>query len=106
MINNLLKLLSITLLLGLFLFPQDGFAQLTGTKTIPGDYATITAAVTDFNTQGVGSGGVTFNVAAGYTESTTTDITITATGIAGNAIVFQKSGAGANPLITRTDAGT
>ena len=105
MINNLLKLLSITLLLGLFLFPQDGFAQLTGTKTIPGDYATIAAAVVDLNTQGVGSGGVTFNVAAGYTESTTADITITATGTAGNAIVFQKSGVGANPLITRTDAG-
>ncbi len=105
MFNNLLKLLSITLLLGLFIFPQDTFAQLTGTKNVPGDYATIAAAVVDLNTQGVGSGGVTFNVAAGYTESTTADITITATGTAGNSIVFQKSGVGANPLITRTDAG-
>ncbi len=105
MIKNLLKLFSFTFLFLLFLFSQTSFAQLTGTKNIPGDYATITAAVTDLNTQGVGAGGVTFNVAAGYTELTTADITITATGIAGNSIVFQKSGVGANPLITRTDAG-
>ena len=81
-------------------------AQLTGTKTIPGNYASIEAAVTDLNTQGVGTGGVTFNVASGYTESTTAPIIITATGTAANPIVFQKSGTGANPVITRTDAGS
>ena len=43
-------------------------AQLTGTKTIPGDYATIALAVTDLNTQGVGAGGVTFNVIAGRND--------------------------------------
>jgi len=90
----------------LFLCNSSSFAQLSGTKNIPGDYATISAAVTDLNTQGVGSGGVTFNVNAGYTETTTAQILITATGTAGNPIVFQKSGAGSNPLITRTDAGT
>ncbi|MEN9744031.1 MAG: hypothetical protein RLZZ65_1836 [Bacteroidota bacterium] len=81
-------------------------AQLTGTKTIPGNYATIAAAITDLNTQGVGTGGVTFNVASGYTESTTAPLIITATGTAASPIVFQKSGSGANPVITRTDAGT
>ena len=81
-------------------------AQLTGIKTIPGNYASISAAVTDLNTQGVGTGGVTFNVASGYTESTTAPIIITATGTTANPIVFQKSGTGANPVITRTDAGT
>lgn len=81
-------------------------AQLTGTKTIPGNYASIAAAITDLNTQGVGAGGVTFNVASGYTESTTAPIIITATGTAANPIVIQKSGTGANPVITRTDAGT
>ena len=81
------------------------FAQLTGTKTIPGDYATVAAAVTDLNTLGVGAGGVTFDVAAGHTESNAASITITATGISGNPIVFQKSGGGANPVITRNDAG-
>jgi hypothetical protein len=74
-------------------------AQLTGTKTIPGSYATLAAAITDLNTQGVGTGGVTFNIAAGYTE-TAANLLITATGTAANPIVFQKSGSGANPLIT------
>ena len=81
-------------------------AQLTGVKTIPGNYATISAAVTALNTQGVGTGGVTFNVASGHTESITAPILITATGTTANPIVFQKSGTGANPVITRTDAGT
>ncbi|MBP6430855.1 MAG: laminin G domain-containing protein [Ferruginibacter sp.] len=73
-------------------------AQLTGTKTIPGDYATITAAVAALNSSGVGAGGVTFNIAAGYTE--TGNNTITATGTAANPIIFQKSGVGTNPTIT------
>ena len=49
---------------------------------------------------GVGSGGVTFNVAAGYTQTLTGKIVITATGTAGNPIIFQKSGSGANPKLT------
>lgn len=76
-----------------------GFGQLTGIKTIPGNYATITAAIAALNTQGVGSGGVTFNVAAGYTE-TASNLIITATGTLANPIVFQKSGTGTDPLIT------
>lgn len=80
----------------------SSFAQLTGTKTIPGDYATITAAVTDLNTVGVGLGGVTFNVAAGYTESNVNVVLTCTTNppTAQNPITFQKSGAGANPLLT------
>lgn len=79
---------------------------LTGTKTIPGNYASIAAAIADLNTQGVGSGGVTFNVAAGYTETITAPLSITATGTASNPIIFQKSGSGANPLITAYTGGT
>ncbi|MFC4262015.1 T9SS type A sorting domain-containing protein [Ferruginibacter yonginensis] len=44
-------------------------AQLTGTKNIPGDYATLAAAITDLNTQGVGTGGVIINVLAGNPQS-------------------------------------
>jgi hypothetical protein len=44
-------------------------AQLTGIKNIPGDYATLAAAITDLNAQGVGAGGVTFNVLAGNPQS-------------------------------------
>lgn len=93
------------LLVLLFILATQLMAQLTGTKTIPGDYATVAAAVTDLNAQGVGAAGVTFNVAAGHTE--TTDIAeITATGTLANPIVFQKSGTGANPLLTRLTPGT
>ena len=91
----LLSVLSLMLLLT----QGKTYAQLTGTKTIPGDYATIAAAITDLNTVGVGSGGVTFNVAAGHTE-TSANLIITATGTSSNPIVFQKSGSGTNPLIT------
>ena len=82
------------------LITSSSFAQLSGIKTIPGNYATITAAVNALNAQGVGAGGVTFNVAAGNTETLTARINLTATGTASNPIVFQKSGSGANPKIT------
>lgn len=97
--------LCLTLLLSV-LFTKQSYAQLTGVKTIPGTYPTVAAAVTDLNTQGVGAGGVTFNIAAGYTETLTATLSITATGTLANPIVFQKSGAGANPLITAYTGGT
>jgi trimeric autotransporter adhesin len=80
-----------------------GLAQLTGIKTIPGDYASVAAAITALNTSGVGIGGVTFNIAAGYAEtfsSPTAGYITTNTGTAANQIIFQKSGSGANPVIT------
>ncbi len=88
------------------LFATQSWAQLTGIKTIPGDYASLELAVAALNTQGVGSGGVTFNIAAGYTETPAGPILLTATGTAANPIIFQKSGLGLNPVISRTDAGT
>lgn len=88
-----------------FLFGQ----ALTGIKTIPGDYASLATAITGLNANGVGSGGVIFNIASGYSETFTTPASglITATGTALNPIVFQKSGSGENPLITAaTGVGT
>lgn len=83
------------------LFSSNVFGQLTGIKTIPGNYATLASAITSLNLQGVGTGGVIFNVAAGYVETAPAGgLVITATGTATNTIVFQKSGTGANPLIT------
>ena len=105
-ISTKLKSLHILAVVLMLLSTSNLLAQLTGTKTIPGNYATLTAAIADLNTQGVGTGGVTFNVASGYTQSITAPIIITATGTAANPILFQKSGTGANPVITRTDAGT
>ena len=81
-------------------------SPLSETRTIPGNYATIAEAVTALNGGTVPDGGITINVAAGHTESITAPILLTATGREGSQIVFIKSGAGANPLITRTDAGT
>ena len=83
-----------------FFLTNNVFAQLSGIKTIPTNYASIAAFVTDVNTQGVGAGGVTLNVPAGYTETLTGKITLTATGTAANPIIIQKSGAGANPKLT------
>ena len=85
------------------LFSQVAFGQLTGIKTIPGDYPTIASAITALNASGVGAGGVIFNVAAGYTETLPSSVAgtiTTVTSSAANPIVFQKSGAGTNPKIT------
>lgn len=78
-------------------------AQVAGVKNIPGDYATIQAAITDLNTVGVGAGGATINIVAGYTETPSVALVLTmATNppTASRPLIFQKSGAGANPLIT------
>ena len=50
-------------------FAISASAQLMGTKNIPGDYADLAAAITDLNTQGVGAGGVTFNLVAGNPQT-------------------------------------
>ena len=88
------------MLIGLCQFNMLKAQVLTGIKTIPGSYATIQAAVADLNSNGVGTGGVIFNIAAGYTETLTAPIVLTATGTLANPIIFQKNGVGANPLIT------
>lgn len=81
--------------------------QLTGSKSIPGDYPSVAAAIAALNSSGVGQGGVTFNINAGHTEtfSSVTDGLITASGSLTNPIVFQKSGSGAEPLITAATPG-
>src|SRR5205085_4542432 len=53
----------------LLLFSGSVNAQLFGTKNIPGDYATLAAAITDLNTQGVTSHGVVLNLIAGNPET-------------------------------------
>jgi hypothetical protein len=85
-----------------FLFSvSNAFSQaLTGVKTIPGSYSSLAIAIADLNASGAGTGGVTFNVASGYTETLTTGLVVTATGTLSNPIIFQKNGGGANPVIT------
>ena len=82
------------------------FAQaLSGVKTInpagsgANNYASFSSAIDSLNKYGVGTGGVTYNVAAGATFAETNALVLKATGTAANPIVFQKSGTGANPII-------
>lgn len=82
------------------------FAQaLSGVKTIDpagsgaNNYLTFSSAIDSLNKYGVGTGGVTYNVAAGATFAETNALVLRATGTAANPIVFQKSGTGANPII-------
>ena len=99
----------LTILIFLVFTDTSIFAQLSGTYTIPGTpFATIQAVIDSLNQVGVGTGGVTFNIAAGHTETFTSDSAgnITATGTVSDPIIFQKSGAGTNPLITASGLGT
>ena len=76
------------------------FAQLSGSLTIPGSYPTIAAAIQAVNTQGVAPGGVIFNVAADLKEGFASPMDGHITLTSGNPVIFRKSGAGINPLIT------
>lgn len=78
-------------------------APLTGTYTIgsAGYYPSFTLAITHLNAAGVGSGGVTFQAAAGEIFAENPPI-IEATGTLANPIVFTRYGTGANPKITPT----
>jgi hypothetical protein len=78
-----------------------GMAQaLTGNKTIPGNYASLANAISDLNANGVGAGGVTFLIAAGYTELVPSGgFLLNASGTATAPVVFLKSGTGSNPLL-------
>ena len=81
------------------------FGQVSGIKTIPTDYATITAFITDINANGIGSGGVTLNVPSGYTETAPAGgFTITATGTVANPIIIQGTGGAPKPIITASGA--
>lgn len=93
-------------LLALLLSTQLSQAQLTGTKTIPTDYASIAAFITDLNAQGAGPGGVTLDIASGYTETAPAGgyIITTLTGSAANPIIIQGIGGAPKPIITASAA--
>jgi hypothetical protein len=68
-------------------------AQLTGTRNIPGDYATLDLAIADLNTQGVGAGGVTINLLAGNPQTAPAGgYTITTAGSLVDPIVLTGNG--------------
>lgn len=80
------------------------FGQVSGTKTIPTDYATLADFITDINTNGIGAGGVTLNIPSGHTETAPAGgFTITATGTVANPIVIQGTGGAPKPIITSSN---
>ena len=80
--------------------PTSGTIPVSG-----GNFNSFNAAVSYMNIHGI-SGPVTFNVASGQTFSEAPQ-TITTTGTLANPIIFQKNGAGANPVFSGTGgAGT
>lgn len=108
MINFTIKIVGkkILFFLTILLLSSGLKAQLSGPKTIPTDYATIADFVTDVNLQGVGVGGVTFTIPAGYTETAPAGgYVITASGTVTDAIVITGGGLPlpvitASPLLT------
>jgi hypothetical protein len=72
-----------------------------GTGAVTGSpYLTLSAAISAINSGGAFTAPVVVDVPAGYTESLTARITLTATGTVTNTLTIQKSGTGANPLLT------
>ena len=93
--SNRQKSLNI-ILVGIALILISSFtasAQLTGIKTIPGTYPTLAAAITDLNTQGVGVGGVTFNLGAAETAPLGGYV------IGGTGSAVLASASAANPIL-------
>ena len=93
---------ALILFLSVILFGGKLSAQLTGTKNIPGDYATLALAITDLNTVGVGAGGVVINLlpgnpqtapAGGYQITTNTGSAANPIGIVGNGNTITASAA-------------
>ncbi|MCX6306983.1 MAG: right-handed parallel beta-helix repeat-containing protein [Bacteroidetes bacterium] len=74
---------------------------ISGTKTIPGDYATIAYAISQLNSLGTTAPGVTFNIASGYTETIGASLTLnTNTSSVTAPVVFRKVPGGAlNPKL-------
>ncbi len=95
------NLFSVCLLLFSILFSTLAYSQMSGTKVIPVDYPTIASAIAALNTQGVGNGGIVFNVMAGHTENSSNILISISSNqpTSANPITFQKVGSGVNPTI-------
>jgi hypothetical protein len=84
----------------LLLFSSKAIAQISGVKHIPGDYNTLAIAIAQLNSQGLGPGGATLEVARGYTESIT-NLTLTASGSATSPLILRAAtGTGTAPRFT------
>lgn len=57
------------LLIAVLTITSTASAQLTGTKNVPGDYPSLSSALSALNTQGVGAGGVVINLLPGNPQT-------------------------------------
>lgn len=84
----------------LTLLSLSSFSQVSGTKTIPLDYADIASFVADINANGIGAGGVNLVIPSGYSETAPAGgFVITATGTASDNISIGSLGL-PKPIIT------
>ena len=81
------------------LFPLSAFSQLSGTKTVGsgGDYADLSAAFTDINTNGV-SGTLVLEINGSFTEPGTTALTRSDLSATNNIVI--RPAASTSPVIT------
>lgn len=109
------KLLFLFYFFNVGFFPIQVHAQLSGIKTIPGDYSSIANAISDVNLQGVGVGGVIFTIGAGisYIETIPANgfnlgsLTLNSSVSATNRITFRRDpSALANPQVVACTGGT
>ena len=90
----------INTVLALTLLSFGSFSQVSGTKSIPGDYPDIASFVADINTNGIGAGGVNAVIAPGFMETAPAGgYVITATGTASDNISIGSIGL-PKPIIT------
>ncbi|MBO2012460.1 beta strand repeat-containing protein [Hymenobacter negativus] len=84
----------------------DAWAQLSGTKTIPGDYATLTAAVNAVNAQGI-AGSVVLELQSNYSSAGETfpiNYTLVPAG-ASTVTIRPAAGANGRSLASSTNSG-
>jgi hypothetical protein len=78
------------------------FAQVSGTKNIPGDYADLASAIADVNTNGVGAGGATLNLLAGSPQTAPLGGYV----IGGPGSLVLTTTSAANPLVLQGNGNT
>jgi hypothetical protein len=81
-------------------------AQMSGLYNVPGSFPTLAAAISSLNSVGV-NGPTTINIATGYSETAPVNgFILSANGTSVDPIVFQKIGAGSNPILYAYSGGT
>lgn len=91
-----MKKTALLLFVTFIVFTAKMNAQLTGVLSIPGNYPTLAAAITDLNAQGVGPGGVVFLHLAGFPE----------TAPAGGYVINTTTSSAANPVVISGNGNT